>query len=363
MPLTLVPPRTGRSRYYRLRGTIRGVPVDETTGVESRELAEAIRIKREGQILDESIFGPRTSRRFSEAAVTYLETIKPGGTQAHAIIGRQRQNGAISSNLIDYFGDMLVSAIDQAAVDKVMREHFQKAASATIQRQLLTPLIAVLTFAAKRQWCDRPQLWRPPAPKGRTRWLDYDEADRLLGAMAPHIYRLSLFLMLSGARMSEATGLDWRDVSLVERWCVFRDTKRHSEDRGVPLHPQLVAMLADIRHRNGPVFLTQRGLPYAEREGGGQIKTAWAATLRRASIRDLRPHDLRHTFSTWLTMAGVHEQVRDEIMGHASTDMGRRYSHIPREALTQAVDRLPTRAEPVEQQTWHPAKTKVFQKG
>ncbi len=40
-------------------------------------------------------------------------------------------------------------------------------------------------------------------------------------------------------------------------------------------------------------------------------------------------------------MAGVHEQVRDELMGHASTSMGRRYSHIPRQSLVNAVAQLP----------------------
>lgn len=358
MPLTLIPPRPGRSRFWRLRGTIRGIAVDETTGVESKELADAIRIKREGEILDESVFGPRISRRFAEAAVTYIETVKPGRTQAHAIIGHTRVDGSISRCLIDDFGKMLVSAIDQAAVDKVMRERFSNAAPATVQRHFLTPLIAVLTFASERKWCDRPQLWRPPTTKGRSRWVVYNEADKLLCGASPHIYRLALFLMLSGARMSEALGLDWHDVNLVERWAVFRDTKRKGEDRGVPLHPQIVVMLANLRHRKGVVFLTPRGEPYAEREGGGHIKTAWAATLRRAGIRELRPHDLRHTFSTWLTMAGVHEQVRDEIIGHASTNMGRRYSHVPREELIKAVDKLSFRAEAVEQQNWQPAKRK-----
>jgi integrase/recombinase XerD len=60
----------------------------------------------------------------------------------------------------------------------------------------------------------------------------------------------------------------------------------------------------------------------------------------RTPVADLHPHDLRHTFSTWLTMAGVHKQARDEIMGHESTDVGRRYSHIPRASLLQAIDML-----------------------
>lgn len=144
--------------------------------------------------------------------------------------------------------------------------------------------------------------------------------------------------------MSEALELDWRDVDLDARWAVLRDTKRKGEDRGIPLHEQVVEMLAKTpeHRRHGNVFLTQKGFAYTEKfDGGGQIKTAWRATVRRAGVEPIRPHDLRHTFSTWLTMAAVHEQVRDEIMGHASSDMGRRYSHVPRQSLLDAVDKLP----------------------
>ena len=121
----------------------------------------------------------------------------------------------------------------------------------------------------------------------------YEEADRLLAAAAPHLYRLVLFLLLSGARLGEALGLRWDDIDLAAGWVVFRNTKRGKrggragEDRGAPLHPQLVVMLANLaRPRNGDgfVFLSSRGEPYAARLGGGHIKTAWAAALRRAGI-------------------------------------------------------------------------------
>jgi integrase len=341
MPLTLVPPRKGRSHHWRIRGTVRGVYIDETTGATNREHAEAIRIKRESQILEESVFGPRVSRRFSEAAVSYIETVRPGRTQTQAIIGYSRRDGTIGRCLIDDFGSMMVSAIDQATVDRIARERFADASPATIQRDFLTPLIAILTFAAERKWCDRPHLWRPKTPRGRSRWATREEAERIISAAPPHLQLLLAFLILTGARMGEAVSLQWADISLAERWCVFRETK-NGEDRGVPLHHALVRLLDDMAgDRQGNVFLTNKDEPYAEREGGGHIKTAWRATLRRAGIADLRPHDLRHTFSTWLTMAGVHEQVRDEIMGHASTSMGRRYSHIPRTSLLEAIDRLP----------------------
>ncbi len=368
MPLTLVPPRQGRSKNYRIRGTVRGIHIDETTGVASRELADAIRIRREGQVLQESIFGVRASRGFAEAAIAYVEKVRPRGTQRAAIIGRTRRDGTVSACLVSDFGSRLVSAIDQAALDEVAAGRFGGKKPGTVQRQLIAPLVSVLRFAAKRKWCDTPIFERPRYDDRRRRWASYEEADRLIASAALHLRPLLLFLMLTGARMTEAIELEWSEVDLVRRWIVFRGTKRGSgpdaagEDRGVPLHPQLVAVLANLpaKEKTGRVFLTNRGRPYGDRreQGGGHISTGWASACRRAKIRDLRPHDLRHTCSTWLTMAGVHEQVRDEIMGHASTDMGRRYSHIPRLDLVRAVDKLPERAKEVYMRPRYIAKTK-----
>jgi len=351
MPLTLVPPRKGYSKNWRIRGTVAGIPINESTRVADRKLAEAVRIQRENQLLQEAVFGARASRSFAQAAVAYVETVKPTGTQRDAILGRVRNDGLVSPCLLEDFGNMLVNAVDQAAADDVRSRRYSQASAATVQRQFLTPLIAVLNFAAHRKWCDRPRLWRPKSTRGRTRWASYQEADRLVVNASLHHRPLYVFLMLTGARMSEALEIEWHDVDLGQRWLVFRDTKRDKrgpdhpgEDRGVPIHPQLVLWLANLPgERQGRVFLTPRGKPYGgkQRGYGGQIKTAWKGACRRAGIADLHPHDLRHTCSTWLTMAGVHEQVRDEIIGHASTSMGRRYSHVPRPELIEAINRLP----------------------
>lgn len=85
-------------------------------------------------------------------------------------------------------------------------------------------------------------------------------------------------------------------------------------------------------------------------------------SLARTGIGDLHPHDMRHTCSTWLTAVGVHEQVRDEIVGHASTGMGRRYSHIPRPDLIAAVDKLADRGIGVDVQPRRIVKLKLGRK-
>jgi integrase len=168
--------------------------------------------------------------------------------------------------------------------------------------------------------------------------------ERIIAAANPHLARLTIFLVLVGARLGETLKLQWVDVDLDARWAVFRNTKRNGEDRGVPLHECVVAMLRTIGpQRSGFVFLNHRGDPYAEKiDGGGQIKSAWRATLKRSEVAPMRVHDLRHTAATWMLMAGIDEYMRDEILGHASTQMGRRYAHVPRQYLVEAIDKLPS---------------------
>lgn len=369
MPLSLIPPRPGYSSNWRIRGTIRGRYINETTGTADKTQADAIRIKREAALLDESVHGPRVGARFSAAAVEYAEKRQPGRSQLDAIIGYARKDGSLSLCLISDFGAMLCSAVDQAAVDRVIRTCFKGKSPATVQRNFLTPLVAVLNFAAGRKWCDAPKFERPKTERGRTRWASYEEADRLLAAAPPHLHRILLFLLLTGARLGEVLSLDWQDIDLAGRWAVLRDTKRgrqghdRGEDRGVPLHPQLVLMLANLPRPKSQsrVFLSNLGRPYAERDGGGHLKTAWAATLKRAGIEDLRVHDLRHTFATWLLMAGCQDEVREKIMGHSSSRMSRRYAHVPDDCLVQAVTLLGARAKSVQQAYPYPGRHKQNQ--
>ena len=62
MSLKLVPPREGRSRHWRIRGTIKGQYIDESTGVSSQTRAEEIRIKRENELLYRVPVIPRCGR-------------------------------------------------------------------------------------------------------------------------------------------------------------------------------------------------------------------------------------------------------------------------------------------------------------
>jgi len=342
MPLELKRVR-GSPNWY-LRGTVRGTAIFESTKTADRSAAEEIRIIREAEILRRSIHGERATATFLEGAVGYMEA---GGERRYL------------APLIDHFGSKPLAQIGQAEIDRAAHEIKPRASDATRNRQIHTPMVAVLNHAAKRGLTEFRRIERPRPPKGRTAWLRPVEAERIIEACAPHLRPLVIFMLGTGARVSEAVYLDWADVSLADRRAAFIDTK-NGESRGVPLNERVFLELANLPHREGAVFRRPDGRAYERRgDGGGQIKTAWAGACKRAGFADklvyvgadgkkkirwkprYRPHDCRHTWATWFY--GATHDVRGlmELGGWKSERMVFRYTHVNPDHLAAAINRLP----------------------
>ena len=323
---------TKRGKVWYIRGSVRGIPVYESTKTAYKEHAEALLIKREGEILNRSVHGASATATFLEAAVLYMEQG-----------GERRYMGP----LVGHFGATPLAKIDQAAIDFAAHVLKPDAKPSTVNRQVYGPMAAVMHFAAKRKLCAYSKIERPKQPKGRVRWLRPNEADRLIDACALHFAPLVILLFYTGARVSEAVYLDWADVDLARRRVVFLDTK-NGEDRGVPLHPRVFEALANLPHREGAVFRCPNSRPYVRRvDSGGQIRTAFRAACRRAGIINFRPHDCRHTWATWLYSETRDLRLLMELGGWKSIAMVERYTHVNPDHLRPAIDALPDRAKSV----------------
>jgi len=216
VPLKLYRKRNSPNWY--VRGTVRGITVDESSGVAERSVAETIRTRREWECLQASIFGRKAVATYLEAAVAYMEA------------GGERR---FQAPLIKHFGATSLATLDQAAIDRAAKLLYPSAMAGTLNRQVYTPASAVLKFAAKRGLCDFRQIERPRQPKGRIRWLTPTEADRLIGACSTHLRPLVIFLFHTGCRLSEGLYLDWAQVDLIRREVQFLETK-NGRPRGVP---------------------------------------------------------------------------------------------------------------------------------
>jgi integrase len=329
VPLRLV--RRPKSPHWIIRGTVRGIRIEESAGTDNKKIADEIRAKRESEILTQSIYGRRATTTFGQAALSYFEN---GG------------NTRFLDPVLRHFGTMPLAKIDQDAIDKGARKLYPSAADATRNRQFYTPVSAVLRHAARRGLCSPLILERPQSSPERVRWLTPVEANRLIDACAHHLRPLVIFLLYTGARVGEALWLDWRDVDLKRRHVTFPKTK-NGEARGVPLHERVVIALANFHHRDGEVFRRPDGRPYERSRGtedlsaGTRIKTAFKAACRRAGIADCHPHDCRHTWATWHYAANRNLGALQRLGGWKSVRMVMRYAHSNVSEFQQTIDRLP----------------------
>jgi integrase len=167
-----------------------------------------------------------------------------------------------------------------------------------------------------------------------------------------------------GLRQSEALGLRWADVDLVNgtltvrrlhrvagQGLVYEEPKAERSRRTLALPIQLVDALrahraAQLEERitagslwedHDLVFAQANGRPI-ERKSDWQ---AWKALLHEAGVREIRLHDGRHTAATLLLSEGVHPRVVMEVLGHAqmrtTTDT---YSHVMPALGRDAADRM-----------------------
>lgn len=274
----------------------------------------------------------RLTRSYAEAVLSYLDA-------------EPRSNGekARHHRILRALGDVSLSEVNQEAVDRVRRSLLgPEAAPSTVRRGVVTPIRAVLRHAHRRGWCDVPVFEIPKQPQGRTAYLLPAEAARLIFSAAPHLKPLLAFLLGTGARLSEALELNWRDVDLAGGRAIFWRTKG-GRRRIAALNPRAILDLAALPDRDGPVFrwetkrptTKRQGQPmrisaYADRErqGGGQIKRAFGGALQRARLSGFTPHDLRHTWASW------HYAIHRDLLalkvegGWSSVALVERYAHL-----------------------------------
>ena len=155
-------------------------------------------------------------------------------------------------------------------------------------------------------------------------FLRCDARDHSRCSYLGNFIRLALY---TGCRKNELLMLEWSRV--FERGCVSLGA-RHTKSarrRLVPLNEG--ALLRDQRGWSDRVFPES---PWVFSANRGRrltiLRKGFDAACRRAAIDDLRIHDLRHAFASWLVMDGVSPYVVRDLLGHSSIAVTERYAHL-----------------------------------
>lgn len=139
--------------------------------------------------------------------------------------------------------------------------------------------------------------------------------------------KVIIFLLHTGLRMGELTGLLWEDVDMENRFIhikhnvptstgVLTTPKRKSSIRTVPLDDVAFEIIKDLSadKKGKHVFHARNGSMISRNDASRTLKTM----LERAEI-DKKPtlHDLRHTYASELIRNGVDMKTVSVVLGHS----------------------------------------------
>lgn len=328
MPLKLVPPKAGRTPYWWIRGTYLGCYCERSAGTSDKRLAAQILRKLERDI---------------ERGVT-ADQGEPGFAAAAAAYMRANGESRFMTPLIQHFTTTPVSKIDQIAIDNAAAALYPDASAATLNRQVYTPVSAVLKRAGVSRAVQRPKGWR-----GRrlTTWLTPAQAEAIFAATAqidaPAETRLEFRILLrtlcyTGMRLSEPLRLKCADVDLKAATANLMTTKG-GQPRLVHLPPVVVAELK----------LLPRGI---DREGrlfrfhaGGYLRGLFTQTLEQAGValpERVAFHVFCHTWATWMRIYGGLDTYDLTMTDRWSDeDSANRYAHVVVSEQSRKADLLP----------------------
>ncbi|WP_318369723.1 site-specific integrase [Enterobacter sp.] len=208
-------------------------------------------------------------------------------------------------------------------------------------------LMKAILRAAERDWKwleKAPVIKVPSVRNKRVRWLEPEEAKRLVDECPDPLKSVVKFALSTGLRRSNIINMEWQQIDMQRRvaWVNPEDSKSNRAI-GVALNDTACKVLRDqIGNHHKWVFVHLKSGYRPDGTATPSVRKmrvddqrAWNAACRRAGIEDFRFHDLRHTWASWLIQSGVPLSVLQEMGGWESIEMVRRYAHLAPNHLTE----------------------------
>ena len=169
----------------------------------------------------------------------------------------------------------------------------------------------------------------------KERFITKKEAKRLILAVNesqnPNLKYIIPFLLLTGARRGDVLKAQRKDIDVsLGLWTI--PTSKNGKKRIIPISEKLKELVNTIPHTSTYLFPSPKTkLPQKD------FYRSWDHARRKALLKDVRLHDLRHSFASALVNSGRSLYEVQTLLGHSNMKMTQRYAHLSNESLMKAV--------------------------
>jgi integrase len=219
----------------------------------------------------------------------------------------------LGAHLIPFFGRLRIGEISSHYIEQFKSQQVRRGASNKAIKNQLTVLNKCLKTGY--EWLKLegtpPKIKWPKCTSCRTEYLSPDECEMLLANSEGIVRDMLLTALRTGMRQGEIRGLqwssmDWQNQSVAVRHsrCDYSkalESTKNNRERHVPLDLDLYEALYRRKQASGYVFTDATGQPFA----GDRLNRALTNVCKKAGVRRVTWHVLRHTFASHLAMRGV----------------------------------------------------------
>jgi integrase len=308
----------------------------------TRAQAES-QLRRRIQDLKPPVSERLTVAEAGDRYLLHLEAVvgrKPGTIADYRLI--------LHRQLAPFFGERPLDRIDSEQVAMFLAAQARAGLARQTIINRLNLLGGIFRYAVKRGWAssnpvaavDRP---KPDGTDPDIRFLDTAELEAViravendkLGKMERVLY---LTAAMTGLRQGELVALRWRDVDWTAGLIrvrrnytrgLFGTPKSRRSSRAVPMADRVATELE--HHFQRSYYQDDDDLVFCHPDTGNpydasKLRQRFKRAVKRAGVRDVRFHDLRHTFGTRMAGVGVPMRSLQEWMGHADLTTTLRYA-------------------------------------
>jgi len=273
----------------------------------------------------------------------FIEIYARTNNKPSTVEGKQ---SVFKHHIVPFFGRMRLDEIGAGQIERFKALLLRKGLKAKTINNHLSVLRTMLTVATDWELIEHvPRIKWLKAPRPGFDFLEFEEAEQLIAGADEDWSAAIVVALRTGLRLGELRALRWEDVDLKRgvltvaqaAWKDIVGTPKNGMTRQIPLCDDALTALKQHRHLRGEyVFCREDGSLL----GKGGLDAPLRRARKRAGLRHLSWHVLRHTFASHLVMRGVPLKVVQELMGHSTIEMTMRYAHLSAGSKRDAVNKL-----------------------
>ncbi len=176
-------------------------------------------------------------------------------------------------------------------------------------------------------------------------YLNDEQLARLMQVLrtdsARTVCQLAMFLLATGARLSEATGATWTQIDREHRvWRIPAANSKSKKMHAVPLNDQALAVLDEVGTEGSyeHVFINHRWINADGSRGKPitWIHKVWDRLRVKAGLPKFKIHQIRHSFASFLVNSGRTLYEVQQVLGHSDPAVTMRYAHLSTKTMLEA---------------------------